>query len=204
MWNKEKSVSNQFKCYFKIFYILITLLLLANFVMVLYDLQFRGYWTEKVIAWIWLTTSPVWIVLFWRNIWTKIYTAIIFILLMFSIVAMAIPFFAFVYFVGAKGDYQQIQINPQYRMEISKTGALSPVVSIEVYQVEYGIFERKILHSDYNVVLDALSIKGEFEYPHFDDVKIIRSNPNQNNIVIEYHLNGKTATVVHDGKRYNL
>lgn len=170
-----------------------------NFMMTFYNFHFRGYWTEKIIAWIWLATTPVWIVLFWRSIWTKIYTGILSIALMISILAMAIPFFCFVYFVSTIDDYQQIQITPQYRMEISRIGVLAPVASVEVYQVKYVIFERKIVNDDYKLVLEALS-QTDVKHPHVDDVRMIQSNSSNGNIVLEYHLNGKTVTVSHEDR----
>jgi len=53
-------------------------------------MSFIGYWTDRILFWIWLFLTPFIIAVFWRKIWTKIYLGLLIIGLILSILPMGI------------------------------------------------------------------------------------------------------------------
>ena len=65
-------------------YHIILMIFVANVFLNYLDWQFYGYYTEKVIAWIWMVFTSIYVVVFWRSKKVKIYFSTIVTILFLS------------------------------------------------------------------------------------------------------------------------
>ena len=114
-------------------YLTFTLIFLIGVFMSFYDYSYYGYWTDKIINWIWLIFTATVIFWFWKNKITRIYFFSLLTLILLSVLPMAIPFFGIVFSFTTINDYQQIKLNDSFRIERTRQQAMS-MPRIYVYQ----------------------------------------------------------------------
>ena len=121
---------------------LITALFAAGVVMSFYGMSYAGYYTDKVICWIWLLATVGIIIRLWKMRIMRIYAISIAVTLLLSVVPMMIPFFGIVFYFTTTGDYQQIDLNNKYRLEYTTRGVMArpEVVIIE----NHGLLEKTV------------------------------------------------------------
>ena len=112
---------------------------------------------------------------------------------------MGIPFFGILYYFTTIGDYQQISLNNEYRIERTKQQPLS-VPRIYVYK-RSGIFEKNMCRPVYTEiirnVLNAERIKNSFNEKNISiqDAKLV--SVDNDSIAIEYQILGKQKLIYH-------
>ena len=90
-------------------YLTFTLFFLLGVFMSFYDYSYYGYWTDKLINWIWLVFTVTIIFCFWKNKITRIYFFSLLTLILLSILPIAIFFFVIVFSFITINDFQQIK-----------------------------------------------------------------------------------------------
>jgi hypothetical protein len=123
-------------------YVLASLLLVLNLSLYLgWRISLVGYWSDRVLFWIWLLLTGVVLKRGWKRRATKIYAGLL-VLLVLSMVPMMIPFSIIVITgFGLDRDYWK-DVNGQIR--IQQTGkSLIAVPTLEVIEKK-GIYEQQI------------------------------------------------------------
>lgn len=140
----------------KLFYIIFSSgFFISFFVLEHFKLQFRGYWTPKVIVWVWLASTLIFIIYFWKHKFAKVYTAVFGGLVVLSILPMAIPFFAILNAITTTDDYQRFTLSDDYRIKLTRQQALS-MPRVYVYQVKNGIFEENPMRPVYRDIIEGV------------------------------------------------
>lgn len=185
---------------FLTFYAISSILLLIEWYSA--DVQFRGYWTPKIIGWTWLVGTLILIIVFWRKRLARFYGAWLLSMVILSILPMAIPFFGLVYFFSTVNDYQQITLNDTYRLEVTKYQALS-MPRIFIYQKQNAVFELNTHRPFFDDIAEAiLEPKTEDERlqifespPYLDNARFVSENAD--GIFVEYELQGHKKVIFH-------
>lgn len=180
-------------------YLIFTLIFLLGVFMSFYDYSYYGYWTDKIINWIWLVLTVTVTSWFWRNKMTKIYFFSLLTLILLSVFPMAIPFFGIVYSFSTIDDYQQIKLNDTYRIEKTRQQALS-LPRIYVYK-RIGFLEKNICRPAYREIIENVLDLNEYE-SGVDERKISLQKVrfisfNSDSIGIEYQILDKTKIIYH-------
>lgn len=106
---------------------------------------------------------------------------------------MAIPFFGMVYYFSTVDDFQQIDLNNEYRIERTKPGALYKT-QVFVYQ-KNGLTEKEIFRTPYRDIYEKLSRKiGERE-PEIQKASLV--SVHKDSIGVEYLIRGKKIPFYH-------
>ncbi|RZK53532.1 MAG: hypothetical protein EOO87_12670 [Pedobacter sp.] len=87
-------------------------------------MSFVGYWSDRVIFWLWLLTTPVVVFLFWKKILTKIYFWLLVIGLILTILPMAIPFFAILLSGSGSGRLNHFNLENDIRIQTVGYGVM--------------------------------------------------------------------------------
>ncbi|KQN35078.1 hypothetical protein ASE92_10665 [Pedobacter sp. Leaf41] len=125
---------------FLIFYILITLSLLVDVMMVQkFKISLAGYWSDRVLFWFWAISTVAFLVVFWKNIFTKIYFGLIVLGFIISIIAMMLPFWAI-----SRSDVA-ISADGKYRLQVVRTVMTRP--ALEIIE-NNGLLEKVIAKND--------------------------------------------------------
>ena len=178
-------------------YLTFTLTFLLGVFISFYDFSFFGYWTDKIINWIWLVLTVTVIFWFWRNKMTKIYFYSLLTLILLSILPMAIPFFGIVYKFSTIDDYQQIKLNETYRMERTKYQALSGP-RVFVYK-RIGILEKNICRPVYREIVENVLNLKTYE-SGIDELSLQNArfiSINSDSIGIEYQILDRKKIIYH-------
>lgn len=158
--------------------------------------KFAGYFTDKIIAWIWIVLTLFFIIIFWKKKYVKIYFFSIVVLLSLSVLPIAIPLFGIYFYLTKEGDYQQIEMNNNFRLERTKQQALS-LPRIYIYEKYFGILEKNIGRPNYSEILQEMfkdSNLNEKE-TNIQSAKFISKN--NDSIGIEYEILNTKKTIYH-------
>jgi hypothetical protein len=159
------------------------------YIWIRFDSSFSGYWTDRIIFWLWFITAIIIIFTSWsKDLYSKIYLYSIIGLIILSMIPMMIPFISIVSMVfGADRDFS-IKLTPTLRLDEVAKGPMSlpGVLVIE----KRGLLEQEIAsleYYDWGVELDG----NQYRLRELDDVKLISMNPDT--IALEFRKNGKSV-----------
>lgn len=182
-------------------YLAVTLIFLFGIIISLNHYSLAGYYTDKIINWLWLAMTVFIIIRFWKKKGIKVYFGILISGIILSILPMMIPFFNILLYFSTLGCDQQIKLNNIYRMERGRPGALyNPMIT--VYKKE-GIFEKQTARVLYRDITEDIlppslqRITDERELP-IEEAKLV--NVNYDSIGIEYHIKNKKKVIYHKNK----
>ena len=180
-------------------YLTSTAFFIGGVAMTFYDYTYQGYYTTKMINWVWLLLTISVIILNWKIKSIRIYFFSLLTLLVLSILPMGIPFAGIVYYFTTIGDYQQIEINENYRLERTNHQALS-LTRIYIYEKK-GFLEKNIYRTPYSDVIRNTINKAPYPLNHDEKkipiqrIKFISSN--NDSIGIEYQILDMKAIFYH-------
>lgn len=182
-------------------YLVITLIFLGEVILSLYGYSYLGYYSDKIINWIWLGMTIFMIIRFWKKKWIKIYFSVLVWGLIMSILPMMIPFFAIVNYFSTMDDYQQIQLNDSYRIERSRPNVLHKP-QVQIYKKEAVIFEKAIYRTDYPFILEDVlqnTSLNSNKYPPIQAARLV--DVRKDSIGIEYQIMDKKRIYYHKKKQ---
>lgn len=125
-----------------------------------WQMSFTGYWSDRIIFWIWLLLTPVVTFSFWKKLWAKIYFGLLVVGLILSILPMAIPFFGILLSGSGSGRLNHFNLENNIRIQTVGYGVMGrPRVQI----VKDGLLFDKIKFEDGDEIgaNDVISIKPE-------------------------------------------
>jgi len=181
-----------------LFYVIVTSFFLIGIALSFYDFSYLGYYTDKIVNWFWLGFTFVIVFRFWKKKLIKIFLLTLIAIVLLSIIPMAIPFFGIVHYFTTIGDYQQIQLNSDYRLERTRQNALS-MQRIYVYK-KTGILEQNICRPNYALIVDELLNTDSSNSIDIDSITIQNAKLvllNKDKIEIEYQILGKKKSLDH-------
>ncbi len=186
-----------------LYYIILMVFVVSVFLNYL-DWQFYGYYTEKIIAWIWIVFTSIYVVVFWTSNKVKLYFSAIIGILALSLLPMAIPIFVMYYYVTTTKDYQQISLNNTYRIERTEQSVMAPT-RVYIYERQYYLLERNIYWVDYRDLVEEVLNLEKFSYELLPDHDL-RTTPiqrakliekNSDSIGIEYQIMNTRKIIYH-------
>ncbi|MCT4315953.1 hypothetical protein HZP15_12445 [Elizabethkingia anophelis] len=181
----------------KIIYTSVTIIFAISLFLGYNDWNFYGYYTEKIIAWIWIVCTILFIITYRKNKKVRLYFYSLIILLFLSIIPMAIPFFGIVNYISDNGDYERIKLNENYRIERTRNHPLS-LPRIYIYERRFGIIEKNIARPLYSEILEKISGENNPQDIPLQNAKLI--NINNDSIGIEYQINNIKKVIHHPVK----
>lgn len=107
-----------------------------------YEISLRGFYTEKVIVWVWLATSLI-LVIKWRQLpnFLQGYAILVLIVVILTMLPMMVPFAELLRFTF--GNTAHAYIDERTRVQSSPGGLVSPTLQV----VEEGWITEKIITS---------------------------------------------------------
>jgi len=183
-------------------YAFISLVFLAEVVLSLNHYSFSGYYTDKIINWMWLAMTLLIILRFWRKKVVKVYFAVLIFSVLLSMLPMMIPFFALVNYFSTLDDYQQIQLDKIYRIERTRRNVLDKP-KVYIYKNE-GIVEKEIYKVPYLEIVEKVfqdhftnDIAGEAQ--PIQKAKLV--SVDKDSLGIEYEIMNKKNIFYHKDKK---
>ena len=127
-------------------YLFISALIVLN-VMLFYfwQMSFTGYWSDRVIFWIWLILTPITTFSFWKKLWAKIYFWLLVAGLILTILPMAIPFFGMLLAGSGSGRINHFTLENDLRVQTVGYGVMGRP---QLQLVKDGLLFDKILVED--------------------------------------------------------
>lgn len=143
-------------------YLILSLLLATDCLLYYFKLiSLRGYYSDVILYWLWLVTTFVVIVVFWKRLMAKLLLAGIIAAIILSILPMMMPFYAWILSTTSLGLRIDKNLNENYRAQIVSYSAMAPPW-LEVIEKQ-GLLEKRILKStDYQLMNDSMNVKIRF------------------------------------------
>jgi hypothetical protein len=173
-------------------YALLTSLLLLIICLLFYKFSFAGYFTDRIIFWLWTIETLYIIINYFNKKIIKFYIGFLISGILLSIIPMGIPFAAIILSTTGIGLQFKEQINDKYRFQITGYSIISKP-DIEIIENKW-IFEKdKVRTKDYPQINDSTSI-GFYD---FKKVKFI----SENDSIITLEIFGKGHRVIQNFKK---
>lgn len=182
------------------FYFLVSALIVLNVIIYCFwQMSFRGYWSDRIIFWIWLIATPIVVMSFWKKIWTKIYFWLLVSGLILSIIPMAMPFFGILLSASGSGRLNHFSLDKNFRVQTVGYGVMGrPRVQI----VKDGLLFDKVLLEDGDEVK-----KNDSTWLNIRDAKnVILMGETDTSVTIKYFFEKDTLQAEHtfkDKKSFN-
>lgn len=182
-----------------IVYLVVTLVFLSEVVLNFNQYSYAGYYTDKIIGWLWLALTVFIIIRLWKKKAIKVYFGLLVAGIILSILPMMLPFFALVSYFSTIDSYQRISLNNNYRIERYRPGALSKP-QIAIYQ-QKGILEKRISKTPYVEILEKVVQRPSIDIPSEEQKEPIQEakfiNADKDSIGIEYKIMNKKQIFYH-------
>ncbi|MBP2618759.1 hypothetical protein [Chryseobacterium jejuense] len=180
-------------------YFVVTFIFLSEVVLNFNKYSYAGYYTDKIMSWLWLAMTVFIIIRLWKKKAIKAYFGLLVAGIILSILPMMIPFFALVSYFSTIDSYQRIQLDDNYRIERHRPGALAKP-QIAIYKQE-GIFEKEMGRTPYIEILEKVLQRSSIDIPSeernepIQEAKLV--NANKDSIGIEYKIMNKKQVFYH-------
>lgn len=170
---------------FNVAYLLISLVMLVDITVILtWQISLAGYWSDRVVFWIWLSATFPFLIIFWKSIYTKIYFIVLILGLLFSIAAMMLPFFGILF--SSTGMERRSYYTPaegKYRVQLIQSVMARPRLQIIENK---GILEKVVLFTDADFLKnDNLKIG----YESVICLDVLKDTPDS--LVLKFHMPAK-------------
>lgn len=160
-------------------------------------ISLRGYYSDAVLFWLWLFSSFVIIIVFWKKLLAKLLLVCIIITFALSIIAMMLPFYALLNSTTSLGLYIDKNLNENYRAQIVGYG---PMVYpwLEIIEKK-GLFEKRIIKcTDSEIMNDNLDLKIRTAKD------ILFKNETDHTITLTLFYGGPNKTITFDKNTGNV
>ena len=133
-------------------------------------ISLAGYWSDRVLFWIWISATVGFMFFLWKNIFTKIYLFALLLGFVLSIVAMMIPFYAI--FFASTGKERTMNYSLQhtkYRAQM-----IQSVMARARLQIikNKGLFEKVVVDTQADFLKnDSIGYKDIREIEVLKDTK---------------------------------
>lgn len=174
---------------FLIFYLFISGLLVVDLVFFyFFKMSFNGYWSDRILLWIWLCTTSMLIIIFWKKIWAKSFLGLLSVGLVLSILPMALPISLFYLSGSGKGRLNHFNLDESLRLQ---TVAYSLMTIPRVQIVEDGVLFDRIIVEKFAKISKNDNIEAKIS--DAIDAKLVTKN--DSSITVKYFFKNETIQV---------
>lgn len=140
-----KNMKNKKQLLIRVYLFICALIVLNVALYWFWQMSFTGYWSDRVIFWIWLVLTPITAFSFWKKLWAKIYFWLLVAGLILTILPMAIPFFGIFLSGSGSGRINHFTLENNLRVQTVGYGVMGrPRIQL----VKDGLLFDKILLED--------------------------------------------------------
>lgn len=190
-------MSKSKKIILRVYFIICAFFVLDCLLYYFKEISLRGYYTDVVLSWVWLISSFVIIIVFWKKLISKLFLAAILVTFALSIMAMMLPFYALLLSSTSLGLYQNKDLNENYRAQIVGYGVMVQPW-LEVIEKK-GLFEKRIIKcTDSEIMNDNLDIKIRTAKD------ILFKNETDSTLTLTLFYGGPNKTITFDKKTGNI
>ena len=190
-------MSKSKKIILRVYFIICAFFVLDCLLYYFKEISLRGYYTDVVLSWVWLISSFVIIIVFWKKLISKLFLATILVTFALSIMAMMLPFYALLLSSTSLGLYQNKDLNENYRAQIVGYGVMVQPW-LEVIEKK-GLFEKRIIKcTDSEIMNDNLDIKIRTAKD------ILFKNETDSMLTLTLFYGGPNKTITFDKKTGNI
>lgn len=190
-------MSKSKKIILRVYFIICAFFVLDCLLYYFKEISLRGYYTDVVLSWVWLISSFVIIIVFWKKLISKLFLAAILVTFALSIMAMMLPFYALLLSSTSLGLYQNKDLNENYRAQIVGYGVMVQPW-LEVIEKK-GLFEKRIIKcTDSEIMNDNLDIKIRTAKD------ILFKNETDSMLTLTLFYGGPNKTITFDKKTGNI
>ncbi|PTS96230.1 hypothetical protein DBR11_19575 [Pedobacter sp. HMWF019] len=134
-------------------YGVISLMLIADLAAYyFYKIGLNGYYSDITLFWLWIFSSIMIVILFWKRIMAKLLLAAMVLVLVLSILPMALPFYTLMLSTTSLGLKMDKDLGKNYRAQIVGYSVMGyPVLQVTERK---GIFEKQIFQCNDNQLLN--------------------------------------------------
>ncbi|WP_144243234.1 hypothetical protein [Sphingobacterium sp. ML3W] len=165
------------------------MLLLADFFAIQkWKVSLAGYWSDRVLFWVWICSTLGFLIFFWKSLITKIYFFVLLLGLLLSIIAMMIPFYAILF--SSTGIERVSSYTPddgKYRLQL--IGSVMARPRLQIIENQW-ILEKVVVDTDTEFLKNDLSIANErsFRIDILKDTLILKVQSHSEIIVKRFIL----------------
>ena len=134
-------------------YCVLSFLLVANIAGDLfYQISVAGYWSDRILFWLWFFSTIFILIKFWKKLVTKIYFGLLVVGLLLSVIPMMVPFFSIILSSTGEGLHFKKQITPEYRLQVVGYSIMGrPLIEITKNK---GLLEKRIANTNRNIFIN--------------------------------------------------
>lgn len=190
-------MSKSKKIILRVYFIICAFFVLDCLLYYFKEISLRDYYSDVVLSWVWLISSFVIIIVFWKKLISKLFLATILVTFALSIIAMMLPFYALLLSSTSLGLYQNKDLNENYRAQIVGYGVMVQPW-LEVIEKK-GLFEKRIIKcTDSEIMNDNLDIKIRTAKD------ILFKNETDSTLTLTLFYGGPNKTITFDKKTGNI
>ncbi|WP_433779393.1 hypothetical protein [Flavobacterium anhuiense] len=190
-------MSKSKKIILRVYFIICAFFVLDCLLYYFKEISLRGYYSDVVLSWVWLISSFVIIIVFWKKLISKLFLATILVTFALSIIAMMLPFYALLLSSTSLGLYQNKDLNENYRAQIVGYGVMVQPW-LEVIEKK-GLFEKRIIKcTDSEIMNDNLDIQIRTAKD------ILFKNETDSTLTLTLFYGGPNKTITFDKKTGNI
>ena len=148
------------------------------------EISWAGFWTDRIIIWLWLGLSMYMVVHYWRLPTTKILFYVAEGVVGLSLAPMGIPFIATVGFLSGANLENQKEVDVRYELRVN--GMIMGPSMVNVIE-NHGIWEKQVAKDQLSEI--AYQVLGEdwaYDYDDFENFSVRLVAENKEAILLEY------------------
>ena len=108
---------------------------------------------------------------------------------------MLIPFYGIYFYLTAEEDYQQLELNNNIRIEITRQSALS-MPRVYIYEKYFEIFEKNICRPTFMKIYEKVT-DNSIEPNNIEIIKAVLITKHTDSIGIEYQILNSKKIIYH-------
>mgnify|MGYP001021358664 CR=1 FL=1 len=174
------------------FYLFISVLIILNGCLYAFaKMSFAGYWSDRIVFWIWLILTPFVIIFYWKKLIAKLYLGFLVICLILSILPMGILFFGIILSGTGSGRINHFNLENIIRVQTVGYGVIGrPQIQI----VKDGFLFDKIMLEEPDEIQ-----KNDSVWLQVRDAKNAQLVKETNtSITVKYYFEKDTVQTVHE------
>lgn len=173
-------------------YLFISALIILNSCLYAFaKMSFTGYWSDRILFWIWIAVTPFIIILYWKKLVTKLYFGFLILCLILSILPMGILFFGIILSGTGSGRLNHFNLENNIRIQTVAYGVMGrPRVQI----VKDGFLFDKIKLEDQDEIEKNDSTWLEVR----DAINAQLVKETDTSITVKYFFENDTLQTVHE------
>lgn len=173
-----------------IVYLLITAIFVSDIVLAFYKMSYAGYYTDKVICWVWLIATIGIFIRLWKKRGIRIYAGLLAVVGFLSFMPMMDPLYGAVHYFTTASDHQHIALNDKYRLEHTHRGVMGrdKMLIIE----KRGLLEKEICLTYQSAIVKQLPYQ---QFYVINQARLLSAG--SDNICVDYVIDGTELIFCH-------